>query len=46
MAAYMRNVRFYIPTEAAGSLLRLVMNQLCAGRPMRLDEMRFKQMPR
>jgi len=34
MAAFMRNVRFYIPTEAAGSLLRLVMNQLCAGCPI------------
>jgi len=34
MQAYVRNVRLYIPTEAAGSLLRLIMSQLCAGCPI------------
>jgi len=34
MAAFMRNVRFYIPTEAAGSLLQMVYNQMCSGCPI------------
>jgi len=34
MAAFQRQARFWIPTEAAGSLLRLVYAQLCAGCPI------------
>jgi len=34
MAALIRHVRFYVPDEAAGSLLQLILNQMCAGCPI------------